>query len=194
MYNASLAFTKFSILFQYLRIFPGKPFRLACYAMMAIVATYSSWAIVSGFVNCVPVAKFWNKDLPGSCLDFEAIWFFNASMNIVTDIALLLLPMPLLSKLQLPRTQKIALMGVFAMGILVVVTSILRLSSLREVAKSPDTSCTSPSCLLQSTDPNANPLNRQQRRSCLLDRCRMQRRHHVFLSPILATHHQPYLP
>lgn len=48
--------------------------------------------------------------------------------------------MPLLSKLQLPRTQKIALMGVFAMGILVVVTSILRLSSLREVAKSPDTS------------------------------------------------------
>ncbi|KAJ5356390.1 hypothetical protein N7517_010999 [Penicillium concentricum] len=140
MYNASLAFTKFSILFQYLRIFPGKPFRLACYFMMAVVATYSSWAIVSGFVNCVPVAKFWNKDLPGSCLNFEAVWFFNASMNITTDIALLMLPMPLLSKLQLPRTQKIALMGVFAMGILVVVTSILRLSSLREVAKSPDTS------------------------------------------------------
>lgn len=141
MYNASLAFTKFSILFQYLRIFPGKPFRLACYATMAIVATYSSWAIVSGFVNCVPVAKFWNKDLPGNCLNFEALWFFNASMNITTDIALLLLPMPLLSKLQLPRTQKIALIGVFGMGILVVVTSILRLSSLREVAKSSDTSC-----------------------------------------------------
>ncbi|KOS41239.1 hypothetical protein ACN38_g7877 [Penicillium nordicum] len=140
MYNASLAFTKFSILFQYLRIFPGKSFRIACYVTMAIVASYSSWAIVSGFVNCVPVAKFWNKDLPGNCLKFEALWFFNAAMNIMTDIALLLLPMPLLSKLQLPRTQKIALIGVFAMGILVVVTSILRLSSLREVAKSPDTS------------------------------------------------------
>ncbi|KAJ5952351.1 uncharacterized protein N7479_010764 [Penicillium vulpinum] len=140
MYNASLAFTKFSILFQYLRIFPGKPFRLICYALMAIVAAYSSWAVVSGFVNCVPVAKFWNKGLPGNCLKFEALWFFNAAMNITTDIALLLLPMPLLSKLQLPQTQKIALMGVFAMGILVVVTSILRLSSLREVAKSPDTS------------------------------------------------------
>jgi hypothetical protein len=94
-----------------------------------------------------PVAKFWNKDLPGNCLSFEALWFFNASMNIITDIALLVLPMPLLSKLQLPRTQKIALMGVFAMGILVVVTSVLRLSSLREVAKSPDTSCASLSCL-----------------------------------------------
>lgn len=145
MYNASLAFTKFSILLQYLRIFPGRSFRIACYIMMAIVATYSAWAIVSGYVNCVPVAKFWNQDLPGSCLNFEAVWFFNASMNIATDVALLILPMPLLSQLQLPRMQKIALMGVFAIGILVVVTSILRLSSLRQVAQSPDTSCTSSS-------------------------------------------------
>lgn len=115
-------------------------------------------------------------------------------MNITTDVALLLLPMPLLSKLQLPRTQKIALMGVFAMGILVVVTSILRLSSLREVAKSPDTSCAPYSCPLQSINLKANPLYRQQRRSRLLDRRRMQRRHHVLLSPILATHNQPDLP
>ena len=161
MYNASLAFTKFSILFQYLRIFPGRSFRFTCYIMMAIVATYSTWAIISGYVNCVPVAKFWNHDLPGSCLSFEAVWFFNASMNIATDVSLLLLPMPLLSKLQLPRMQKLALMGVFAIGILyvsqtalewskvetnisprVVITSILRLSSLRQVAKSTDTSCT----------------------------------------------------
>jgi hypothetical protein len=34
----------------------------------------------------------WNKDLPGNCLSFEALWFFNASMNIITDIALLVLP------------------------------------------------------------------------------------------------------
>ncbi|CAI7640958.1 unnamed protein product [Penicillium pancosmium] len=129
MYNASLAFTKFSILLQYIRIFPARSFRLACYVVMAIVATYSSWAIVSGYVNCVPVAKFWNHDLPGHCLNFEAVWFFNASMNILTDVILLVLPMPLLVKLQLPRTQKIALMGVFAIGIL-----------LRTVAQSTDTS------------------------------------------------------
>lgn len=85
--------------------------------MMAVVATYSTWAIVSGYVNCVPVAKFWDKDIPGHCLSFEAVWFFNASMNIVTDTALMILPMPLLSQLQLPRVQKFALMGVFAVGV-----------------------------------------------------------------------------
>lgn len=87
---------------------------------MAIVATYSTWAVVSGYVNCVPVAKFWDSDLPGHCLSFDVVWFFNASMNIATDVTLLLLPMPLLSALQLPRMQKVALMGVFAIGILYV--------------------------------------------------------------------------
>lgn len=115
-YNASLACTKFSILFQYLRIFPAKSFRIACWVVMGIVALYSSWAIVSGFVNCVPVEKFWNKKIEGNCLSFEAAWFFNASMNIATDLALLIMPMPLLSQLHLPRMQKLALVAVFAIG------------------------------------------------------------------------------
>lgn len=83
---------------------------------MGVVASYSTWAIVSGFVNCVPIAKFWDRSIQGYCLSFEALWFFNASMNILTDLALLIMPMPLLSQLQLPRMQKIALVGVFAIG------------------------------------------------------------------------------
>ncbi|OJJ98722.1 hypothetical protein ASPACDRAFT_1889211 [Aspergillus aculeatus ATCC 16872] len=139
-YNASLIFTKFSILFQYLRIFPDRRFRLACYVVLGIVAAYGTWAVVSGFLNCVPVSRFWDRTVSGYCLNFEAVWFFNASMNIATDVTLLVLPMPLLSQLQLPRAQKLALMGVFAIGGLVVITSILRLSSLRSVAQSSDTS------------------------------------------------------
>ncbi|KAL4821381.1 hypothetical protein BDW67DRAFT_48461 [Aspergillus spinulosporus] len=140
MYNASLLFTKISLLLQYLRIFPSYKFRIVCYIVMGIVIAYSTWAIVSGFVNCVPVARFWDRELPGHCLSFEALWFFNASMNIATDLTLLILPMPLITQLQLPKRQKLALMGVFALGGLVVITSFLRLSGLRKVARSSDTS------------------------------------------------------
>ncbi|KAJ0425605.1 hypothetical protein BJY00DRAFT_308341 [Aspergillus carlsbadensis] len=140
MYNASLALTKISILFQYLRIFPSYRFRIICFIVLGVVILYSTWAIVSGFVNCVPVAKFWDRQIPGTCLSFEAVWFFNASMNITTDLTLLVLPMPLISQLHLPKRQKFALLAVFALGGLVVITSILRLSSLRTVAKSNDTS------------------------------------------------------
>lgn len=137
MYNASLACTKFSILFQYLRIFPRRPFRISCYIVMSIVALYSTWAFITGFLTCVPVAKFWDRTVKGYCFNFEALWFFNAAMNIATDFTLLIMPMPLLSQLQLPRTQKIALCGVFAIGGLVVITSALRLSSLHTVGKGP---------------------------------------------------------
>ncbi|KAL2810780.1 hypothetical protein BJX63DRAFT_305004 [Aspergillus granulosus] len=140
MYNASLALTKISILLQYLRIFPSYRFCIICYIVLGVVVLYSTWAIVSGFVNCVPIAKFWDRELSGTCLSFEALWFFNASMNITTDLTLLILPMPLLSQLHLPKKQKFALLAVFALGGLVVITSILRLYSLRTVAKSNDTS------------------------------------------------------
>lgn len=143
MYNTSLACTKFSILFQYLRIFPRRPFRIACYIAMCVVALYSTWAIITGFLTCVPVAKFWDRSVKGYCFNFGALWFFNASMNIATDLALLLMPMPLLSQLHLPRMQKFALCGVFAIGGFVVITSALRLSSLYSVARDPDTSCKS---------------------------------------------------
>lgn len=42
--------------------------------------------------------------------------FANAGMNIATDIAIGILPLPMLKELQLPRRQKIALMTVFGLG------------------------------------------------------------------------------
>ncbi|KAL1967975.1 hypothetical protein VTN77DRAFT_2392 [Rasamsonia byssochlamydoides] len=140
MYNCSLWCTKISILFQYLRIFPGRPIRIACYTIMGIVCSYSLWAVVSGYLNCIPVARFWDRSIPGNCLNFEALWFFNAAMNLLTDMVLLILPMPVLNSLQLPRKQRLALMGVFAVGGLVCITSMLRLKSLHQVAISTDPS------------------------------------------------------
>ncbi|KAL4943270.1 hypothetical protein BDV06DRAFT_190406 [Aspergillus oleicola] len=66
----------------------------------------SGAGIISTFLNCLPVAKFWDRAMPGTCLSFEVIWFFNAAMSIATDLILLVLPMPQLSKLRLPRGAK----------------------------------------------------------------------------------------
>lgn len=47
--------------------------------------------------------------------------------NIITDIMLVLSPMPVIKNLHLPRRQRFALMGLFAIGGFVVVVSLLRL-------------------------------------------------------------------
>ncbi|KAH8704041.1 hypothetical protein BGW36DRAFT_355420 [Talaromyces proteolyticus] len=59
-------------------------------------------------------------------------------MRIASDLIILVLPMPVLKSLQLPRQQNIALMAVFAVGIFVVVTTIIRLRSLLVISKSSD--------------------------------------------------------
>lgn len=116
MYNTSLICAKASILMQYFRVFPTKRMRIACWIMLVILGIYGSWAVLSAYFNCIPVSKFWYPNEPGYCLNMEALWFSNASMHIITDVAILTMPIPALSSLDLPKKQKIALMAIFAVG------------------------------------------------------------------------------
>lgn len=68
---------------------------------------------------CIPVSDFWKLDrVPRHCLPEGPVWYANAAMQIITDVVILVLPMPLLSKLHLPRRQKVGTMLVFGVGIL----------------------------------------------------------------------------
>ncbi|OJJ64357.1 hypothetical protein ASPSYDRAFT_84371 [Aspergillus sydowii CBS 593.65] len=138
IYQASLITTKGSILLQYKRVFSTPRMRLTCYCLIGFLGIWGTWTFVSAWLNCVPVAKFWDDSIDGHCLDKKALWFSNSGIHIFTDIVLLVFPMPVLKSLQLPRRQKLALMGVFALGAFVLVTSILRLQSLLVISDSKD--------------------------------------------------------
>jgi hypothetical protein len=116
IYQMTLFSSKASILLQYKRVFKIRTMMLACNIMLGVVVVYGTWTFISAWLNCVPVAKFWNDSLPGYCLSREGLWFSNSAMHILTDLILIVLPMPVLKSLQLARKQKVALMGVFALG------------------------------------------------------------------------------
>ncbi|OQE12626.1 hypothetical protein PENVUL_c001G05067 [Penicillium vulpinum] len=137
-YNAAVLCAKASILMQYWRVFPTHRMRVICWTMITILAIYGTWAVISAFLNCIPVAKFWDDSIEGFCLDKTKLWFSNASMHISTDIAILVIPIPALLAVDLPRRQKIALMFVFGLGGFVCITSIVRLVSLKKIADSLD--------------------------------------------------------
>lgn len=139
IYNLSLTFTKVSILLQYLRIFTIKQFRVFCWTLLGFVAIYSTWTFFGSIFECMPVAYFWDKTIKGGhCMNQYAVWFTNAAVNIVTDFAIIILPMPVLRSLDLPLKQKRALMLVFALGGFVCIVSILRLQSLVTISNSTD--------------------------------------------------------
>lgn len=108
--------SKASILLQYRRVFKIRKMLLACNIMLGAIAVYGTWTFLSAWLNCIPVAKFWDDSIPGFCLSKEGLWFSNSAMHILSDVIVLVLPMPVLRSLQLPTKQKVALMGVFALG------------------------------------------------------------------------------
>ncbi|KAK0929657.1 hypothetical protein LTR29_016984 [Friedmanniomyces endolithicus] len=139
IYNLALFACKASILLQYLRIFPQREFRVACFALMGFTLVYSNWTFWSQVFFCKPIAAYWDFDLmaDGKCFDRGLVWFMNAGINIVSDIAVAALPLPMLKQLRIQRRPKIALMVVFGLGGFTCIVSILRLESIYAASHSP---------------------------------------------------------
>jgi hypothetical protein len=82
---------------------------------MAIVISYTIWTVFSSIFACVPVRAFWTKE-SSICINQFAMWFTNAAINILTDLAIIVLPIPVIQSLNLMRRSKQALIGIFAVG------------------------------------------------------------------------------
>ncbi|KAI4698727.1 hypothetical protein J4E81_005338 [Alternaria sp. BMP 2799] len=115
VYYLSLGLTKGSMLLQYRRIFPTKKFQIANWLTMGVVVAYTIWTVFSSIFTCTPVRAFWTHE-KSTCLNQFAVWFTNAAINILTDFAIILLPIPVIQKLNLGKRQKIGLISIFAVG------------------------------------------------------------------------------
>lgn len=137
VYYLSLGLTKGSMLLQYRRVFTTKRFWIGNYAVMAVVVCYTIWTVFSSIFACVPIRAFWTRE-HARCINQFAMWFTNAAINICTDFAIIILPMPVIRSLNLDRRQKTALIAIFAVGGFVCIVSILRLHSLVAISNSSD--------------------------------------------------------
>jgi hypothetical protein len=122
--------TKASIIAQYLRIFSSRLTRFCCYALLVLLITAVCWSVFAGTFLCTPVAKLWKPQLSGECMDPRKYWLSAAGINIGIDFTVLLLPLPAITQLRLPRKQKICLVLMFLLGFFVCVVSIVRLATV----------------------------------------------------------------
>lgn len=94
----------------------GVRIRRACWIVIGLITLYGIGSISTSIWNCTRISAFWAPDPNARCINKKFLWFFNAAMNILTDLIILTLPMPVLSALKLPKKQKIGLMMIFALG------------------------------------------------------------------------------
>ena len=64
--------------------------------------------------TCIPIEAQWDLTITKkTCIQTRSIWIAGSVVNVITDVALLILPLPYVYKLNAPVAQKIALGGMF---------------------------------------------------------------------------------
>ena len=119
LYALSVCFAKLSILIFYLRLSPQQWFRTLVFLLIGAVGSYTVVYIILNVFPCRPIAAAWNLDIEDAkCIDpWNAYWALSI-LNILMDVATLVLPIPVVVKLNIPIRQKVSLCFLFATGIL----------------------------------------------------------------------------
>lgn len=116
-YYVSLGFIKLAILLQYFPLVAVKSKTL----MIIITVGTCCWSIALVFTSifsCVPIEGFWKPSVPAKCIPNLPLWYINAGGNILTDIIIFALPIPIVWKLKMPCPQRASLVIVFGLGFL----------------------------------------------------------------------------
>jgi hypothetical protein len=89
--------------------------------------------------QCNPISRAWDRSSgKGTCINIGVLWYANAIYNILTDFTIVLMVPPVVFKLKLPVRQKLALSGIFGLGLIVCAASIFRLTTLYSSAYGDD--------------------------------------------------------
>jgi hypothetical protein len=130
---------KSSILVFYLTLTQGeKIFRYANYATLVVVNVAGLALTFVNIFQCRPVGAAFAASLPvdAHCTDILTLYLSSSPVNIITDLAILVLPNPILTRMRLPRKQKIILVITFSFGFFVAVVDVIRIAYLQEATTS----------------------------------------------------------
>ncbi|KAL9043550.1 MAG: hypothetical protein Q9214_003268 [Letrouitia sp. 1 TL-2023] len=141
LFSTSITLTKLSLLIFYHRIFPIRTFTRLSLAIGTLQILWLIALILGVFLQCRPLAYFWNRGLEGKCINENSFSYGMSAANVVTDLLVLGLPVPWLWGLQLGRGKRVGLVGVFALGGFVCVSAIVRIPLLTAL-KETDTTWT----------------------------------------------------
>jgi hypothetical protein len=150
-YIIALCFVKLSILFFYRAIASHRTFRRLVYTTIGFVCIYTFAAVIASAFQCENPSDSWNttgyfsqfdrdpttKRPTFKCYDPIRLWVFSAAVNLLSDVIIILLPIPALLSLRVPMSKRLALIGIFSIGIMAIVASSIRMWVMMLWAESP---------------------------------------------------------
>lgn len=128
LYFATACAIKTSLILLYYRLFGiVRWFRGLLAGMWLLVVGYFVADTLVAIFECTPIGYYWDKGIKGGyCIDQDAFYRWNGVANLLIDFSILVLPMMMVWRLKLDVRSKITLSGVFLLGTLACVASIVR--------------------------------------------------------------------
>ncbi|KAJ5182546.1 hypothetical protein N7492_000162 [Penicillium capsulatum] len=134
VYTLDLLFFKLALLTSYLRIggFVSTYRKIIVGVIAAVVLNQLICTLVMCLV-CLPVAKQWNPNLDGRCLNQVQFYYGLAGTSIGFDVMIIILPLPVLWRLRLGLKEKVVLTFIFVLGFFVTIIQIIRILSVKNL-------------------------------------------------------------
>ncbi|KAI9831473.1 MAG: hypothetical protein M1819_005072 [Sarea resinae] len=135
LYNPALMSTKTSVLLFYLSLSKNDPvFRWESLITLIVVNVAGLALTLLNAFQCRPVrAAFqYPTSATAHCTDVVVLYLSSAPVNILTDMAIFFIPLPILTSMRLPRKQKIILIITFGVVAFVGVVDVIRVGFLQQ--------------------------------------------------------------
>ncbi|KAK1457738.1 hypothetical protein CMEL01_15721 [Colletotrichum melonis] len=130
--------TKTSLLTAYLNISPQRWYRNAILTAIAMVAAYTVIIASLLLFHCQPIRTNWDPYTSGTCLNSAVLYMAIAVSNIVSDVVLFIIPIPMVFRLQMRPAVKVGAVLMFGIGSITVTTSVVRMVYLQYLLSSND--------------------------------------------------------
>ncbi|KAI1093871.1 hypothetical protein F5B19DRAFT_490911 [Rostrohypoxylon terebratum] len=140
IYSLIMTCVKSSIIFMYDRFAISHTFRRTCIGTNIFMAVLQVIYLMVVINQCQPVEKAWDvtRLKLGSCIDITAYFYFSATMNIVLDAWILIIPIPTVRKLRISKRSRRGLYAIFGVGAFSAICSCARLYSIYTYTETSD--------------------------------------------------------
>ncbi|TLD19192.1 hypothetical protein PspLS_10016 [Pyricularia sp. CBS 133598] len=129
LFKMSFILTKLSIVVALLRVFGTDQLLRNVMITTAVVSTAATFSVMMIYVfQCSPVQAGWDLHLvfDARCFSIVTLSQVGSWVIIVTDLIFCLFPMPYLWRLNMALKKRIALIAIFAIGLIACVATVMR--------------------------------------------------------------------
>ncbi|KAI9158880.1 integral membrane protein [Paramyrothecium foliicola] len=136
-YQLGISFFKIALLISYLRLLKGtdqKIYRIVVKVAIAVVFISHLACTFSLIFACTPVWKSWTPTYKeGKCLPPGPSFTAYAVVTIICDVIVGIIPLPVLLGLNIQRSKKVGLIGIFTLGLFTTICSIMRYLQINRI-------------------------------------------------------------